>query len=457
MSIFKIVDLQFNESFLFLFCSSITKSSVSIDQMNTMNERLLQFIWQHLYFNQEQLVATNGQDIQILSQGLLNRNQGPDFLHAKILLNQITWVGNIELHIKTSDWEKHGHSHDEHYNNIILHVVWEQDVKDEKSVPVLELKNRISNSLLNRYNELMQQNQFIPCENQIAGISNLVWMSWKERMVAERLFEKNEKINQLLQQTNFHWEEVFWQLLARNFGIPINTDAFEAVAKSLPITILAKHKNQIHQLEAMLLGQAGLLNQEFREDYPVLLHKEYQFLKKKHQLQPISMLMNFLRMRPSNFPTIRFAQLAMLIHESSHLFSKILEAKDLETIKKLLSVTANDYWHYHYTFNEPSAYKIKKLGSMMVESILINTIIPVLFSYAMHHNKQNLKQKAIQWLQQLPKENNSVTKKWEACSVTHDNAFDSQALLYLKKNYCAAKLCLNCAIGNSIFKKQVTS
>jgi hypothetical protein len=422
-----------------------------------MNERLLQFIWQYLYFNQNQLTATNGQVTQILSQGILNNNQGPDFLHAKILMNQVTWAGNIELHIKTSDWDKHGHTYDEHYNNIILHVVWEHDVKDQQSIPVLELKNRISNSLLSRYNELMQQNQFIPCEKQITGIEELVWINWKERMVAERLFEKNEKINQLLKLTNFHWEEVFWQMLARNFGIPVNTDVLEAVAISISVNILAKHKNQIHQLEALLLGQAGLLNQEFTEDYPLMLQKEYLFLKKKHQLQPIAFLMNFLRMRPSNFPTIRLAQLAMLIHESSHLFSKILEATDLETIKKLLSVTANDYWHYHYTLNEASAYKVKKMGNMMVENILINTVIPVLFSYAIHHNKDELKQKAIQWLQQLPKEKNSVTKKWEACSVKHENAFDSQALLYLKKNYCKAKLCLNCAIGNSILKKQFTN
>lgn len=422
-----------------------------------MNERLLQFIWQHLYFNQKQLCVTNGHSLQILSQGILNTNQGPDFLHAKITLNHITWAGNIELHLKTSDWDKHGHTDDEHYNNIILHVVWENDITAEQTIPILELKNRISNSLLNRYNELMQQNQFIPCENQITGIDELVWMSWKERMVAERLFEKNEKINQLLKQTNFHWEEVFWQMLARNFGITVNTDAFEAVAKSVPVNILAKHKNQIHQLEALLFGQAGLLNGEFTEDYAVMLKKEYLFLKKKHQLQPISYLMNFLRMRPSNFPTIRLAQLAMLVHESSHLFSKILEANDLETIKKLLSVTANDYWHYHYILNEPSAFKTKKMGKMMVENILINTVIPVLFSYAMHHNKEGLKQKAIEWLQQLPKEKNSITNKWENCSVKHENAFDSQALLYLKKNYCAVKRCLNCAIGNNILKKQVTS
>ena len=418
-----------------------------------MNERLLQFIWQHLYFNREQLTTQNGQSLQIIYQGSLNSNQGPDFLHAKILINNIIWAGNVELHIKTSDWKKHGHTNDEHYNNIILHVVWEHDEHEQQNIPVLELKNRISASLLQRYYELMQQHTFIPCEQQLQLVSDLVWSSWKERMIAERLYEKNEKINQLLKATNQHWEETFWQMLARNFGITVNADAFESIAKTIPVTILAKYKNQIHQLEALLLGQAGLLNEKFTEDYPIMLQKEYLFLQKKHQLQPSKQLLSFLRMRPGNFPSIRLAQLAMLIHQSSHLFSKIVEAEDFNNIKQLLAVTANDYWHYHYMINEPTGFRKKQLGNMMIENIIINTIIPVLFAYAQHHNNENLKQKAIQWLQQLPKEKNNITQKWEAAGITHQTAFDSQALLYLKKNYCNKKLCLNCAIGNSILKK----
>lgn len=422
-----------------------------------MNERLLQFIWQHLYFQKDQLSTYDGLPVHILFQGTLNHHQGPDFLHARLLINQITWAGNIELHLKTSDWNKHGHSNDEHYNNTILHVVWEHDVHEPQQIPLIELKNRVSAALLNQYNTLMQQTTFIPCENQLNKAGELVWSSWKERMIAERLYEKNEKIHQLLKETNGHWEETFWQLLARNFGITVNADAFESVAKTITVAQLAKNKHQIHQLEALLLGQAGLLNEHFTEDYPILLQKEYLHLQKKYKLQPSRQLLSFLRMRPSNFPTIRLAQLAMLIHQSSHLFSKIIEAPTIETIQQLLSVTANDYWHYHYQLNQPSAYRKKQLGKVMIENILINTIIPVLFAYALHNNKEQLKLKALDWLQQLPVEKNSITKKWEATGVQHKTAYDSQALLYLKKNYCNQKHCLNCAIGNSILKKEITS
>ncbi|MBY0478458.1 MAG: DUF2851 family protein [Chitinophagaceae bacterium] len=422
-----------------------------------MNERLLQFIWQHLYFQKDHLSTYDGLPVHIIFQGSLNHHQGPDFLHARLQINEITWAGNIELHLKTSDWNKHGHSNDEHYNNTILHVVWEHDVREPQQIPLLELKNRVSVALLHQYNMLMQQTTFIPCENQLNKAGELVWSSWKERMIAERLYEKNEKIHQLLKETNGHWEETFWQLLARNFGVTVNADAFESMAKTITVAQLAKNKHQIHQLEALLLGQAGLLNENFTEDYPILLQKEYQYLQKKYKLQPSRQLLSFLRMRPSNFPSVRLAQLAMLIHHSSHLFSKIIEASNIQTIKQLLSVTANDYWHYHYQLNQPSAYRKKQLGHVMIENILINTIIPILFAYALQHNNEELKQKALDWLQLLPVENNTITKKWEATGVQHKTAYDSQALLYLKKNYCNHKHCLQCAIGNSILKQGATS
>ncbi len=417
-----------------------------------MNEHLLQFIWQHLYFNQDELSTIQQESVQIISQGLLNTNQGPDFLHAKLLISNVTWAGTIELHLKTSDWQKHGHTDDEHYNNVILHVVYEHDETDFASVPVLELKNRISTSLLQHYRQLMEQNNFVACENQLQQVNEIIWDSWKERMVAERLQQKNEHIQKILQQTNRHWEEAFWQLLARNFGGPLNAEALEAIAQSLPVTLLAKHKNQIHQLEALLFGQAGLLQGEFAEDYPIMLQKEYKFLQQKHQLKPVHQPIHFLRMRPSNFPTIRLAQLAMLIHQSSHLFSKVMEARSVDAIRQMFSVTANDYWHYHYILNEPSAFRKKQLGKTMIDNILINTIIPLLFVYADEQHNERTKEKAIQWLQQMPKEKNSITQQWEQAGATHRSAFDSQALLYLKKNYCIAKRCLQCAVGNSILK-----
>lgn len=422
-----------------------------------MNEHLLQFIWQQLYFSKEELYTVQNEPLQIIYQGSRNSNQGPDFLEAKISIADVTWVGTIELHIKSSDWIKHGHTGDVHYNNVILHVVYEHDVATDHNLPVLELKNRISNNLLRYYKQLMEQNSFVPCSHQLQNVNELVWQSWKERMIAERLQQKSDRIQQLLQQSNRHWEETFWQLLARNFGTPLNADAFEGIAKSLPVTLLAKHKNQIHQLEALLLGQAGLLEPGFTEDYPVLLQKEYRFLQSKHQLKPIPQLLHFLRMRPSNFPTIRLAQLAMLIHQSSHLFSKVIEADNILQLRTMFQVTANDYWHYHYSFNEQSPFRKKQVGDVMINNLLINTVIPLLFVYAQEQHNLALKEKAIQWLQQLPKEKNNITAGWEAAGVQHQSAFDSQALLYLKKEYCQTKRCLQCAIGNNLLKKQLTS
>lgn len=420
-----------------------------------MNERLLQFIWQHRYFNRHTLTTFSGLPLQIIFQGEFNTNQGPDFLQARIVIDDIQLAGSVELHLKTSDWKNHGHDNDIHYKNVILHVVWEHDLAQDTGDHLLELKGRVPNSLLQRYTEWMNEKEQIPCQNQLKKVPLITWLNWKERMAAERLLQKKEKIQQLLQNSNQHWEESFWQLLARNFGNPVNADAFEHIAQSIPVTVLAKHKNQIHQLEAMLLGQAGFLNEKFTDAYPVLLQKEYRFLQKKYQLKPINHLLQFLRMRPSNFPTIRLAQLAMLIHQSSHLFSKLIEAPELNEIKNLFTVTANDYWHTHYTFAETSAYKKKQLGRVMIENILINTAIPMLFVYGVEHKNEQLRQKAFNWLQQMPKERNTVTRLWEQAGVEHKNAMDSQALLYLKKEYCNHRKCLSCAIGNSILKNEL--
>jgi hypothetical protein len=416
-----------------------------------MNERLLQFIWQHQYFNKDQLCTNKGEHLQILFPGSYNTNQGPDFSNARIIIDSIQLAGTAELHLRTSDWEAHGHTGDEHYKNVILHVVWEHDGDDHDSV--LELKSRVASTLISKYSALMQQQEQIPCAHFLQSIPELVWLSWKERLIAERLQQKTNLIHKMLQQTNRHWEEVFWRLLARNFGTPLNSDALEAVAQSVPVSLLAKHKNQIHQLEAMLLGQAGLLEAEFTDAYAVMLQKEYRYLKKKHGLQLIHQPLHFLRMRPSHFPTLRLVQLAMLVHQSSHLFSKVMEAKNVNEIKAMFNITANDFWNTHYTLHETSPSKKKKLGASMTDSILINTIIPMLFVYAAEQDAPTVQQKAISWLQHLPKENNRITKLWEAAQAPHTNAFDSQALLFLKKQYCDVKRCLSCAVGNTILKR----
>ncbi len=417
-----------------------------------ITERLLQFIWQFQHFSRSNLTTINGEPVQIQFAGQYNTNQGPDFLNAQITIAKTKWAGSVELHLKTSDWQKHKHEQDSNYKNVILHVVWQHDVTLHEHLPVLELSSRVSKILLQRYEELMQTAAFIPCHNMISSISSIVFKSWKERLLAERLTRKSNTVKNYLEECNYHWEEVFWWMLAKNFGIKVNAESFEAVAKSIPVNILAKHKNQIHQLEALLFGQAGLLQKDFTEDYPLLLQREYKFLAKKYSLQPVNMPVHFLRMRPGNFPTIRLAQLAMLVCNASHLFSKIKEAATVKAVKELLDVTANDYWHYHYSFDEASSYKKKKLGNVMLENIIINTIAPVLFAYGIYHDDDVIKQKVLQWLQELLPEKNSITKGFENIAVENKTAYDSQALIELKNEYCNKKRCLNCAVGNALLK-----
>lgn len=416
-------------------------------------EKLLQFIWQFGYFNKTNLLTTEGEGLSVIFPGALNKNGGPDFTGAKIRVGETTFFGNVELHLLTSDWEKHGHQNDKQYSNVILHVVFQHDKKLDHAIPVLELEPRISTLLLERYNVLMNADSFIPCSAGISSVGELVWVSWKERLLVERLTRKSAQILRLLGESNAHWEEVFWWLLARNFGIKVNADAFEAIARSIPVSILARHKSSIHQLEALLFGQAGLLEGEFMENYPKLLQREYRFLQKKYSLTPVSLPLQFLRMRPGAFPTIRLAQLATLMQQSSHLFSAVIDAKEAGEITQLLQVTANDFWHYHYSFQETSAFKKKSLGIETIENILINTVAPVLFSYGLYHREDKFREKALRWLEEIGAEKNSITKGFADLAVKAGTAYDSQALIELKNEYCSPRKCLSCAVGNNLLKR----
>lgn len=416
-----------------------------------MTERLLQFIWQFQYFNSRELQTVEGESLQIIFQGNFNTNQGPDFLHGKVRIDNTEWAGTIELHIRSRDWNKHHHQHDPNYGNVILHVVWEHDgaIND---IPVLELQHRVPKLLLQQYEQWMESTAFIPCDRSITTLPRIHWHSWKERLLAERLTRKSGWFQSRLHQNNYHWEEVFWWLLARNFGGPVNADSFEAIAQSIPVKLLAKHKHQIHQLEALLMGQAGLLTADFTDDYAVLEKREYIFLQKTYQLQPVTQPLQFLRMRPGNFPTIRLAQLAMLIHQSSHLFALVRETTELKDLRKAFDVTANDYWHYHYRYDELSTYKPKKLGKMAIDHIIINTIVPSLFMYGLYHNDESYKEKALHWLEQTSAEFNTICTGFRSLSIHSRNAFDSQALIELKTQYCQQRRCLDCAVGNYLLK-----
>lgn len=417
----------------------------------TGGEKLLQYIWQFQYFNTSELQTTAGEKLEIIFPGKPNNNQGPDFTNAQIKIDSTILVGSIELHLKASQWNEHGHSKDANYKNVILHVVFENDIP-ESSFPVLELQSRISNLLLDRYSTLMNASGFISCANTVADVKELTWLSWKERLLAERLTRKSSIVFQFLAENNAHWEETFWWMLARNFGMKVNSEAFESMARSIPVNILGKHKHQIHQLEALLLGQAGLLEENFTEDYPKLLQREYNFLKTKYNLTSIHHPVHFLRMRPGNFPTIRLSQLAALIQNSAHLFSKILETGKISEIKKLFEVTANDYWHYHYRFDEPSSFKKKTIGKDMIDNLVINTIVPILFSYGLYHKEEKFKNKAILWLEELPAEMNTITNGFTSLELSNKSGFDSQAFIELKTQYCDGRRCLQCAIGNALLK-----
>jgi hypothetical protein len=419
-----------------------------------MNEKLLHFIWKHQYFNLQSLTTVQGDPLEIIQPGMLNHNQGPDFSEGRIRVNETTWVGNIELHVLASDWNRHHHDSDPNYRNIILHVVWVNDrPQTERPVlPLLELQPRVSNFLLLQYREMMNQVQFIPCEKHISDIHQLAWINWKERVLVERLERKAARVINLLQQSNYHWEETLWWMIAKNFGGKINGDAFEKLARSIPLNVLARHKSQLHQLEAILFGQAGLLDSQFQEPYPNMLKKEYKLLMKKYKLPQPLIAFQYLRMRPVNFPSVKLAQLAVLIQQSSHLFSRIRDSNQLDEITSLLEVTANDYWHYHYRFDEVGSYHVKKSGKEMIDNLMINTIIPLLYAFAQHVNQPLPARRALNWLLQIEAEKNALLTGWKQLGMAVKNAADSQALIELKTRYCDRKRCLECAVGNQVLK-----
>jgi hypothetical protein len=401
------------------------------------------------YFSRSDLKTTRGESIEIISPGVINPNQGPDFLDARIKIGPTTWAGSVELHLFSSGWEQHGHGQDHNFQNVVLHVVWKND-RNEGNLPLLELENRIPGVLMSRFEDLMGSSLFIPCEKMITGLDPLVIDHWKDRLMTERTERKAQQIFKLYEESNHNWQEIYWWLLARNFGYSVNADAFESLARSLGMNVLNKHKGQIQQLECLLLGQVQLLQEKFSDAYPLMLQKEYQFLKIKYQLQPSHIPVHFLRMRPANFPTIRLAQLAMLVHRDGHLLENILTVEELKALREVFDITPNDYWQTHYLPGRATSYVDKKIGNAMFENITINTIVPFLFAYGNYHGKEKFKQKAFRWLTGTPAETNTIISGFRASGIRCSNAGESQALIELKTRYCEKKRCLECNIGNAV-------
>ncbi len=421
-----------------------------------MTEEFLHYLWKFNLIDKD-LKIQSGEELIIVNQGEHNTDSGPDFFNAKVRIGETLWAGNVEIHINSSDWIKHNHTYDKAYDNIILHVVFNHDIDlyriNNEMIPVLELKDKFNKKLLEKYKEFLFSKTWIPCQNQINSVDDFTISNWLERIMIERLERKSQLIINTLEQCNNNWEQTFYQSLARNFGFNTNSEAFELLAKSLPIQIIAKHKSSLFQIEALLFGQAGFLEEIFKDEYAQKLKTEYNFLRKKYLLKAIDgHLWKFLRLRPSNFPTIRIAQFADLLFKSSALFSKVIDSRSLVELRKLFNLQTTVYWDDHYTLDKISTKRIKKFGENAVNLILINTVIPFLFVYGRYKNRDSFIERLMNFLNEIPNENNSIVKKWNSIGLETSSALESQALLELKNNYCNRKKCLDCSIGNKILR-----
>lgn len=420
-----------------------------------IKEDFLHYLWKLKKFDLSGLTTSKGQKVVILDFGTHNTDSGPDFFNAKIKIDNTIWVGNVEIHVNSSDWLKHNHQYDKAYNNVILHVVYnnDTDVKTESNItpPTLELKNRIKQNDLKNYKLLRFNNNWVPCEKLFSAVPSIPQISALEKTLTDRLITKSHKLEIVLEKKNFDWEEAFYIYLSRFFGMKTNSDAFEMLSNSIPYKILLKEKDSLTKVEALLFGQAGLLNEEFVDEYPNRLKTEFLHLNTKYKLGPLpKSLWKFSKLRPANFPTIRIAQLAKLLYNNTHLFSKILESDNTKAIKKLLETKLDGYWQNHFVFDKKSINRKKTLGKSTLDIILINSIIPTLFLYGKIKNEQKYKQRAIDFLTEISPEKNSIINKWKNLGFNVQSAFDTQALLELKSNYCDNYRCLECPIGNYI-------
>jgi hypothetical protein len=422
-------------------------------------EDFLHYIWKFRLFERADLKTTEGIDLEVFSAGLHNSDSGPDFHNSRIRIGETVWAGNVEVHLSSSDWQKHGHATDDAYNNVVLHVVYRDDeplvLANGRRVATLELHNRIPENLYNKYHKLIFGEQtIIPCEANIGAVDGLTLHTWLTRVLVERLEKKSTAVISTLNLNRGDWEETFYQFLAANFGFKVNALPFELLAKSLPQNILAKHKNNPMQIEALVFGQAGFLKDDAKDEYPQKLKKEYDFLRKKYKLTPIeNHLWKFMRLRPQNFPTIRLAQFAALIVQSNHLFSKVLDIKEVNTFRNLFSdIKVNVYWENHYRFDVESPPSAKNLGPASIDILLLNTLALFLFSYGRHNQLQYFISRSLKLLEHLPNEKNNIITDFVNLGVKINTAFESQGLLELKNSYCNYKKCLECGVGNKILK-----
>lgn len=421
-----------------------------------MKEDFLHYIWKYKKFDTSNLETSNGEEITIVHSGHYLELAGPDFFNAQVSIGNQKWAGNVEIHIKSSDWYVHHHERDKAYENVILHVVWEHDTeifrKNNTEIPVLELKKYVAKETLDNYQALTIPKSWIFCEKQLAHLNDFTLKNWQERLFFERLERKSKPIQELLEKTNNDWEAVLFFLLAKNFGLNTNGDSFLKIAQSIPFAVIRKESFDVVNLESLFFGMAGLLDAEKEDTYFKDLIFRVQYLMHKYQLEKKNREpVQFFKHRPDNFPTIRLSQLANLYHSQQQLFSKIIEATSIKSIYALFAISVSKYWETHYQFDKQSPKKKKALSKAFVDLLIINTIIPLQFTYAKSQGKE-ISEVLLVLLNQVLPERNAVIDKFDSFGIASKNAFETQSLLQLKNEYCNKSRCLECAIGMELLK-----
>ncbi|MDR1809796.1 MAG: DUF2851 family protein [Prevotella sp.] len=419
-------------------------------------EQLLHYVWKYRLFCDD-LATTDGQTVEVIDAGIHNTNGGPDFFNAKIKVGDKIWAGNVEIHVSSKDWYKHRHNTDPAYNSVILHVVEYADceTRNEAGQQVPQCRITYSKRLKDNVDYLLHVDAGLPCCNYIGALPPVHLNGWLNRMLIGRLERKASDIFRHLDNSNGSWEEVFYILLTRNFGFGLNSDIFERLALSLPLRYIQKQGDSIQQIEALLFGQAGLLGDNPPDEYSSALLQEYLFLKNKYNLAPLDThLFMRLRVRPSGSPYIRLAQLAMLLHKAQGMFSKIVQCRDLGQIRLLFHENASEYWQTHYSFGCESPRKSKYPGDSSLDVILINTVSPILFAYGRNTGNEELCERATAFLEQIKPESNYITRDFAMAHVRARNAYDSQAMIQLRKEYCDKRKCLYCRVGFRILAEK---
>lgn len=427
-----------------------------------MTEAFLQYVWQHRLL-EGGLTTTEGQPVVVERAGELNCDAGPDFTNARLLVGGLLWAGNIEVHVKASDWHAHHHSDDKAYNNVILHVVYVYDadvcLEDGRKVPTVEIADAIPDNVWRNYDDLMQSalTNEIPCSHRLKEIPAFIFHTSQDRLLVERLQRKADDVDRHLKAARGSWEQVCYLLMAHYFGGKTNAFAFELLAKVTPMTLLAKIKDNPFRIEALFFGQAGMLNGVFFDDYPNAMQREYNYMSAAYKLTPMQAhLWKFFRIRPAGFPTLRISQFARLIAKSSNLFSKLLATKDAKSLRTFFDVEASDYWQSHFRFDRPVDKdvppSVKSLGDLAIDTILINAWVPLLFKYGQEHDDDNIKEQALSILHQIPAERNNVVRLWQKAGTEPADAADSQAMLQRYNEYCSKKRCLDCSLAFRLLK-----